>query len=118
MHEASAIESVVKIVSEEAEKLGAAGRVRTVKLVVGEATGHLEEALVFYFDVLGKGTAAEGAKLEVSYVKPRLRCSSCQKLFERKRFSFDCPHCGGQGVATKIGSEFYIDSLEIEDMPG
>jgi len=118
VHEASAIESVVKIVSEEAEKLGAAGRVRKVHLVVGEATGHLEEALVFYFDALGKGSAAEGAVLDVTYIKPQLRCSSCQKLFERKRFSFECPFCGGQGQSTKIGSEFYIDSIEIEDMPG
>ncbi|MGO8695631.1 MAG: hydrogenase maturation nickel metallochaperone HypA [Rectinemataceae bacterium] len=115
MHEASAVESVVKIVCEEAGKLGAACRVKKVNLVVGESTGHLEEALIFYFDVLGKGTAAEGAALGVTYVKPQLRCTSCQKLFARKRFSFECPHCGGQGVSTRIGSEFYIDSIEIDE---
>jgi hydrogenase nickel incorporation protein HypA/HybF len=118
VHEASAIESVVKIVSEEAQRREAAHRVKKVNLVVGESTGHFEDALVFYFAIFAKGTATEGAALGVTYVKPQLRCTSCQKLFERKRFSFECPHCGGQGVMTKIGSEFYIDSIEIEDMPG
>ncbi|HTX72404.1 MAG TPA: hydrogenase maturation nickel metallochaperone HypA [Rectinemataceae bacterium] len=118
MHEASAIEAVVKIVAEEAVKRGAPGaprRVLAVHLVVGEATGHMEESLLFYFRSLSTGGPAEGAVLDVRYVKPQLRCSSCDRLFERKRFSFECPHCGGQGVLTKIGSEFYIDSIEIEE---
>lgn len=118
MHEASAIEAVVKIVSEEVAKRGAPDalpRVTRVRLVVGETTGHMEDSLRFYFASLGRGTPAEGAQLEVRYVKPQLRCTSCQKLFERKRFSFECPHCGGQGVMTKIGSEFYIDSIEVEE---
>ena len=118
MHEASAIESVVKIVAEEATKRGAPGAPRSVlavHLVVGEVTGHMEDSLKFYFASLGKGTPAEGATLDVRYIKPQLKCSSCQKLFERRRFTFECPHCGGQGVMTKIGSEFYIDSIELAE---
>lgn len=118
MHEASAIEAVIKIVSEEVAKRGTAEglpRVAKVKLVVGQTTGHMEESLKFYFESLGRGSPAEGAELEVRYVRPQLRCSSCDKLFERKRFSFECPYCGGQGVMTKIGSEFYIDSIELAD---
>ncbi len=113
MHEASAAESLVRIVAEEAGKRGAT-RVKTVRLVVGESTGYMEESLAFYVGVLGKGSPVEGATLDVSYVKPKLRCPACGDLFERVRFSFECPTCGALGEATKIGREFYVDAIELD----
>jgi hydrogenase nickel incorporation protein HypA/HybF len=131
MHEASAVEAVVRIVDQEVRKLDAASppagggsaargveaRATRVRLVVGEGTGHMEASLVFYFGVLAKGTRAEGATLEVNYVKPRLRCPACDSTFERKRFSFDCPSCGGPGEMTKVGREFYVDNIEVDYAP-
>jgi hydrogenase nickel incorporation protein HypA/HybF len=112
MHEASAAEAIVKMTSAEALSRKAA-RVSRISLVVGEATGYMRESLEFYVAASAKGTIAEGAALDVRYVKPRLRCPSCGIEFERLRFSFDCPECGKQGLMTKAGSEFYIDSIEI-----
>ncbi len=132
MHEASAVEAVVRIVDQEVRRLDAASagpagiegnastgetRATKVRLVVGEGTGHMEASLVFYFAVLAKGTRAEGAELLVRYVKPRLRCSACDQSFERQRFSFNCPSCGGPGEMTKIGSEFYVDTIDVENGP-
>jgi len=118
MHEASAAEAIVKMVSAEsrarAPAAGPAPRVTVVRLVVGEATGYMEESLAFYLELFARGTPAEGAALDVRYVKPRLRCASCGAEFERRRFSFECPSCGGQGVATGIGTEFYVESMDIE----
>jgi len=113
MHEASAAEALVRIVSEEADRRGA-GKVLAVNLVVGEATGFMEESLAFYVGILARGTPVEGAALKISYVKPRLRCPGCGILFERSRFSFACPSCGTTGEATRIGSEFYVDTIEID----
>ena len=67
-----------------------------------------------YFDIIGKGTLVEGAELEITYIKPKLKCESCGKLFERKRYSFECPECKGQGVPSDIGKEFYVEDIEIE----
>jgi hydrogenase nickel incorporation protein HypA/HybF len=47
-------------------------------------------------------------------VKPKIKCPKCGLLFERKMFTFDCPECGTPGVMTKVGNEFYIDSMDIE----
>lgn len=113
MHEASAAEALVKMVSAEAAVRKAA-RVSRIRLVVGEATGYMRESLEFYVAASARGSLAEGAVLEIRYVKPLVRCPSCGLDFERRRFSFECPDCGSQGVMTKAGSEFYIDSMEIE----
>ena len=112
MHEASAAEALVKMASEEATAHGAA-RVTRINLVVGETTGYMRESLEFYIAASAKGTVAEGADLDIRYVKPLLRCPSCGLEFARARFTFDCPNCGAQGVMTKAGNEFFVDSIEI-----
>lgn len=114
VHEASAAEALVKMVSAEAQARNAA-RVSRILLVVGESTGYMRESLEFYFAASAKGGLAEGALLDIRYVKPLVRCPSCGLEFERKRFTFDCPVCGEQGIMTSIGGEFYVDSIEIEE---
>jgi hydrogenase nickel incorporation protein HypA/HybF len=116
MHEASASEAIVKMACAEAADR-ASTRVMRISLVVGEATGYMRESLEFYVAASAKGTAAEGASLDIRYVKPLLSCPSCGRSFERRRFSFDCPDCGAQGLLTKTGREFYIDFIEIDTEP-
>ena len=55
----------------------------------------------------------EGAQVTIEGVKPKLSCEKCGKLFERKRFSFTCPFCGGSGNPTETGKEFYIKDVEL-----
>ena len=118
MHEASAAEAIVKMVAEEAlargRDVGRSYRVSKIVLVVGEANGYMRESLEFYVAASAKGGPAEGASLELLYVKPLLRCPSCGLEYERERFSFECPACGGQGRMTKTGTEFYVESIEID----
>jgi len=112
VHECSVVEQLVKIASSKAIESQAAG-VERIHLVVGELTGYMEESIRFYFNILAKDTVLKGAELDITYVKPKLRCPSCGALFERARFSFDCPTCGTAGELTKTGSEFYIDTMEV-----
>lgn len=121
MHEASAAESIVRIVRDEVEArhvaCGRDLRVMQINLVVGETTGYMRESLEFYVGVFASGTCAEGASLSVRYVKPTLRCPSCGLEYERLRFSFACPSCGEDGVMTGTGGEFYVDSIEVARPP-
>jgi hydrogenase nickel incorporation protein HypA/HybF len=114
VHEASAAEAIVKIVSTEAAARNAA-RISRISLVLGEARGYMRESLEFFVAAIAKGSPAEGAALDIRYVKSLLRCPSCDLEFERSRFTFECPACGTQGVLTEAGSEFYVDSIEIEE---
>lgn len=118
MHEASAAEALVKMVAAEAHDRSLADglpyRIARIALVVGEATGFMRESLEFYVAASAKGTSAEGAALDIRYVKSLLRCPSCGLEYERRRFSFECPSCGAQGTMTKVGREFYVDSIELD----
>lgn len=114
MHEASVVESLVRMLGAESARHGGR-KVTAVNLVVGQATGYMEESLAFYLSSLSRGTPAEGAALSVRYVKPLLKCAACGLEFERARFSFACPACGGEGRLTGAGSEFYVDSIELAD---
>ncbi len=112
MHEYPVTVRIVEIASETAEKNR--GRVRRIDLVVGEDSGCIGESIQMYFDAVAEGTPCEGATLVIEGVRPKLRCETCGKLFERKRYSFQCPHCGGDGEPTGIGKEFYVKSVELE----
>ncbi len=113
MHEYSVTESILKIVIEKANE-SEAKKVLKINLVIGEDTGFIGDSIQFYFDRLSTGTIAEGARLEMKYVKAKLQCSKCGIFFERKIYSFECPECGGEGMPTKIGKECYIENIEIE----
>jgi hydrogenase nickel incorporation protein HypA/HybF len=113
MHESSIVESLIKnlekkVLSENIYKI------IKINLVVGETTGYMEESLVHYFESLPKATALKDSILQIKYIKPQLLCKKCNKNFERTRFSFECPDCGETGEMTKIGTEFYIDNIEVE----
>ena len=112
MHEYSVTVLIAKIACDEAEK--AHGRVREIDLVVGDEAGFVGESIQMYFDVVSRGTPCEGARLTIERVRPKLRCSSCGALFEKKPFSFACPLCGGNGTPTEIGREFYVKSVKLE----
>jgi hydrogenase nickel incorporation protein HypA/HybF len=105
---------LIKTVQEEALSRGVK-RVLSVDLVVGETTGYMKDSLDFYFELMARPTLAKGAVLRARYVKPTLRCEACGKEFERQRFSFDCPACGGLARPTQKGTEFYIESMEVEN---
>jgi hydrogenase nickel incorporation protein HypA/HybF len=113
MHEASVVEALVGMLGAEVAARGG-GRVTRIRLVVGEATGYMDESLAFYFGQLAKGSALEGAALETRRVKPLLHCPACGLDFERRRFTFECPDCGGQGVLTTVGGEFFVESIDLE----
>jgi hydrogenase nickel incorporation protein HypA/HybF len=113
MHESSVVEALLGLVLAKAKEAGAA-RVLAIDLVVGEATGYVDESLRFYLERYAAGTVAEGAELRTKRIAPLLRCGGCGKEFARERFSFTCPSCGAEGLPTGVGNEFYVDSMEIE----
>ena len=112
MHEYPVTLKIIRIAETKAREADAT-RVCAISLVVGDQSGFIGDSIQMYFDVISEGTLCEGAVLSISHVRPKLRCETCDSLFERKPLSFACPGCGCDGMPTEIGKEFYIDHIEV-----
>jgi len=112
MHEFPVTEQIVKI-AEKHGREARASKIESITLVVGERSGYISESIRMYFDIIAKDTICEGAQLEIKAIRPKLRCTACHTLFERRPMRFDCPVCGADGEPTEIGKEFYIESITI-----
>ncbi len=117
MHEASLMSDLLAIVDRAARTEGG-GPVRVVHLRIGEMAGVSEDALRFAFEVMSKGTAAEGAELEVEKVRLRARCAACGAHSNPADFVFRCPACGSGDIEILAGREMEVDYILVGDPAG
>lgn len=113
MHELSVTEGLIKIIVDEAEKRNIR-KVSRINLVIGDLASIVDDSVQFYYDILSKGTAAEGAVLFFKRVAPAFACQQCHAVFEKKSYGYRCPECGGKSIILEKGQEFYIESIEVE----
>lgn len=114
MHELGIMESALALVEHHA-----AGhqnqRVSRVVLRIGTLAGVEPEALRFAFDVVSRGTLAEGAVFEIEVVAVVVYCLSCQQEFagETDGFIFTCPTCGDLCGEILRGRELELSRIEM-----
>jgi hydrogenase nickel incorporation protein HypA/HybF len=113
MHEYPVTLEIIRL-AEQAAKNQGADKVELISLVIGDLSGYVGDSVRMYFDVISKGTLCEGCELDIRRIETKLRCASCGELFKRRPYSFECPSCGGEGRPTDIGTEFYIDYIEVK----
>jgi hydrogenase nickel incorporation protein HypA/HybF len=113
MHEYPITQQIIKIAEQHCKEANGE-KVKKVILVVGEHSGFVGDSIQMYFDVISKDTLCEGSKIEMEYVKAKLKCPACGELFLKVPMSFACPKCGIDGGPTEIGKEFYIKEIEVE----
>jgi len=118
MHEVSLMKGLLDIVAETARR-EKASKVDLIHLRIGEMAGVNFESLRFAFDILSKGTPADGGSLEYEEVPLRGRCRECSKEFHPERLVFRCPSCGGASVEIVSGREMEVDYILLgEDGDG
>jgi len=113
MHEVSICESIMDILREQAEAAGAT-KITSVKLVIGEMAGVVEDSMRFAFEVLSKDTLAEGAELVVDNVPLTARCKSCGAEFHVEGYAFNCATCGAYEIEIVSGREMMIEEIDME----
>jgi len=113
MHEYAITKSLVQMASSKAEEAGSK-RIIEIRIVVGQLSTYFDESIQMYFDIISKGTLAEGSKLIFHSVPAEFYCSKCVSNFVKPKNGFECPKCGLSGSPTEIGKEFYIESIEVE----
>ena len=112
MHEMALSESILQILEEQARVQGFS-RVRRVRLEVGALSCVEPEALRFHFEVVTRGSLAEGADLEILPVPGSGWCLPCQRPVEVHSALDACPHCGGYQVEVTGGEELQVKDLEV-----
>lgn len=113
MHEYAVTKGLINIVLEEAHKANAE-KVTEIHLVIGDLSTIIDDSVQMYFDIISQGTIAEGARLFFKRIAAEFQCKSCRHKYQKPKLGFDCPACGGLGVPTGVGKEFYIESIEVE----
>jgi len=107
MHELSLVQSVLDASLDEAGKAGNK-RIRKIHARLRES-GHPMDAdsLQTLLETIAKGTAAEGAAMEIELISPTLRCRECNFTFLAQSSTLVCPRC-------RSGKLEEIDAEEID----
>jgi hydrogenase nickel incorporation protein HypA/HybF len=111
MHELSIAESIVRIAEAHAD----GRRVTAVEVRVGALRQVVPQALEFAFELVARGTAVEGAALELRVVAPEVSCRACGTVSEVEAFPLTCRACGSLNVDVLCGEELLVESLELEE---
>ena len=112
MHEMSLAEGVLQVIDDAARAQGFA-RVRTVRLEIGQLAAVEPDALRFAFDVVTRGTLAEGAALDIVDVPGAAWCLKCGDTVPLAARGDACPQCGSYQLQVGAGTELRVKELEI-----
>jgi len=113
MHEVAIAEEIRDIVLKKLDK-HKAKKVCGIKLVIGELTTIVPDALLFALEVVSEKTPMKGAKIHIKTIKTKAKCAKCKKEFEVADFNYTCPKCRNQDVKVTAGREMIIQTIEME----
>jgi hydrogenase nickel incorporation protein HypA/HybF len=75
----------------------------------------VDDSVQFYWDIISEGTIAQGATLHFDRRPAMLRCQGCCCEFPMNE-GFVCPQCHSQQVSLISGDEFYLDTINVEEL--
>ncbi|MBQ7247243.1 MAG: hydrogenase maturation nickel metallochaperone HypA [Lachnospiraceae bacterium] len=113
MHELAITEGIMDAAIPEAEKAGAK-KILEIRLRIGELSGVIPECIQAYFEIVSRGTIAEGARITWQKIPVAIRCPDCGFEGDIDRKKIRCPQCGGIDFRVIRGREYFVDSLEAE----
>jgi hydrogenase nickel incorporation protein HypA/HybF len=122
MHEASITQAMLGMALEHAQ----GQRITDIYLQVGKMSFVVPECVEFYFEVLSKGTLAEGARLHFETQPIEMTCTDCGRQADLTEFMDEQPRaimvkaldrgceCGSKNLRVTGGTGFNMLSLEVE----
>ncbi|GJQ34722.1 MAG: putative hydrogenase nickel incorporation protein HypA [Anaerolineaceae bacterium] len=110
MHELSVTQSVLDIALANA----GARKIKQVNLVIGQFSSIVDDSVQFYWDMITKGTPAQGSLLHFERIAGEMTCRRCGHVFHPTDETFDCPSCSSPLVKISKGEEFQVESIDVE----
>ena len=87
-------------------------RVSCVRLQIGQLAGVLPETIQFCFSLCTRGTALDGARLEIDEVRGRGRCRRCGAEIHMQTEGDLC-RCGSPEIEVLGGQELRVQTVEV-----
>mgnify|MGYP001231000380 CR=1 FL=1 len=112
MHEIGICESIRQTLEAQSE-LHRFSRVKRVCLEIGPLSGVEVEALRFGFEVVMRGSIADGAHLEIVDCPAEAWCMNCADTVPIKQRFDACIKCGSHQLQVTAGEELRIKELEV-----
>jgi|CZKU01.1.fsa_nt_gi hydrogenase nickel incorporation protein HypA/HybF len=113
MHESSLAKQVLDAVLAKASGEGAI-RVTLVRGWLAETETLSKESIDFHFLALARGTAAEGARLELDRRRVDARCVACANIYTPEHHMTLCPVCDGTEAELLGPTGLCIESIDVE----
>ncbi len=112
MHETAVAQSLVEVISQEAEKRHA--RPVRAKISCGELNAVNDEVLSFAFEAVAQGTPCEGLRLQIEHKPLRAQCDACGSTFSISLAAVTCPECGGSDFKLLPDAPLILEQIEFE----
>jgi hydrogenase nickel incorporation protein HypA/HybF len=116
MHEMSLAEGVLGVIENTLAAQPGGGRreiVRSVRLEIGRLAAVELDALRFSFDVVKRGTVADGATLDVIELTGAAWCMQCCTTVTIAQRGDACPACGSYQLQVTAGDELRVKDIEL-----
>jgi len=114
MHEMKVTESLLVISLRYADNANV-GHITALNIVIGQISSIIDDSIQFYWDILARGTKAEGALLNFHRIPTQFTCQDCSFVFKPQTDSFYCPQCNSSNIKLTAGTEFFLESIEVEN---
>lgn len=88
---------------------------RSVRGWIAETEALSSDSLGFQFAAHARGTAADGARLELRLVRVDARCRRCDAVYAPDHHVLLCPGCGSTDAELLGDVGVGIDALEVSD---
>ena len=113
MHEMSLCQNMMKIIEQECEKQDVS-QVTDLWLEIGVLSCVEKSSLEFCFEIICRGTVADGCKLHFIDVPAQAWCWQCSTMVELSTTQASCPHCGGTHFQMQQGNELRIKEMAVK----
>jgi hydrogenase nickel incorporation protein HypA/HybF len=115
VHELAVTQGILDVAL-EAARANNARRINAIDLVIGDLSSIVDDSVQFYFDVLSKGTLAEGAELRFRRQPAEAACWTCGHKFQVSvPLKPVCPACGSAQLHVSGGREFFVESIDVDE---
>ena len=113
MHELPVTQGLLATALRAAEAQNAT-RITDLHLLIGQLSSIIDDSVQFYWDIISRGTVAEGATLHFQRVTMTLFCFDCGQTCQPTPGTLCCSRCGGHQVEVVGGDELRLEAINIE----